>query len=328
MSTSRRQVRALTNLNAKQTFQKHDGNDLIFEVSGGLANGYVKSNVAITGTAFSGSGDSKLGSLYIQNSLEVNGDFTVRGTPTIINSDVLEIKDNIVVINKISGSADAYNTAEGGLYINRGSAQSASFLWISSSADFNFQSSSDGSFGLADIAARKVKATLLSASTEVAVNSNFVMAGTASLHTSASFTNITLTPSSKTVEGVTYNIVNLDDALHAIDNKLGVVSSTTAIANAYKCLRYQFSGTLDGTGYAEVSLPATQLSKNAFPVADLDYITTDVMVDLSGRWVNDLVAIDLQNDAGTLKVTIDAPASPNTGFRLIAVNENTSSYSI
>ena len=327
MSTSRRQVRALTNLNAKQTFQKYDGNDLIFEVSGGLANGYVSSSVPVTASAFSSSGPAKFGSAFIQGSMEVNGDFVVRGTPTIISSDVLEIKDNIVIINKISGSTDAYNTAEGGLYVNRGSAQSASFLWVSASNDWNFQSSSGGSFGLADFAARKAKVSLISSSVEVAVNSDFVMAGTASLHTSASFTNFTVTPASKTIEGTTYNIINLETALHAIDDKLGQLGSATSISNAYKRLRYQFSGTLDGTGYAEVQLPLTQNGGNAFQVADLNYVTTDVMVDLSGRWVNDLVAIDLQVSSSALWVSIDAPASPNTGFRLIAVNENTSSYS-
>jgi len=41
MATTRRKVRSLTDLNAKQTFQKIDGNDVIFEASGSLASGKV-----------------------------------------------------------------------------------------------------------------------------------------------------------------------------------------------------------------------------------------------------------------------------------------------
>ena len=46
----------------------------------------------------------------------------------------------------------------------------------------------------------------------------------------------------------------------------------------------------------------------------------------SDRWVNDLVAVDLLVSASAVHVLISAAASPNTDFRLIAVNELTSSY--
>jgi hypothetical protein len=76
-------------------------------------------------------------------------------------------------------------------------------------------------------------------------------------------------------------------------------------------------------------LPLTQESgKTAFPTADFNYITTDVMIDESGRWVNDLIAVDMEISSSAVWVSISAAAAPNTGFRLIAINENTASYTI
>jgi len=449
MATTRRKVRSLTDLNAKQNLQKVDGNDVIFEASGSLASGKVTINVPLSastiavtgasglivnnggvtinnnggltvnsngitvssggasitgdltagrsnvgnlisrvGTQLSGStttsgsltvggngsltanngatingsaltanagvvvnnsallvtnggisgsatlqagGDLTIGgNATIKGDLDVQGNMTVRGTPTIINTEVLEVKDNIIVVNKISGSEAAYVSASAGIYVNRGNYETASLLWISSSNDWQFQTTTGGTPALADLAVNKLKPVLISGSAGVAINSNLTIASTASLHTSGSFSNISLTTSSVTVDGATYNVINLDTALHAIDAALANAGISVASAqSAYRALRFQYSGTLNSSGEWSGSLPLTQESgKTAFPTADFNYITTDVMIDDGGRWVNDLVAVDMEVSSSAVWVTISAAAAANTGFRLIAINENTSSYSI
>jgi len=52
------------------------------------------------------------------------------------------------------------------------------------------------------------------------------------------------------------------------------------------------------------------------------------MINENGRWINDLVAVDMEVSSSAVWVTISAAAAPNTGFRLIAINENTASFSI
>lgn len=334
MATTRRKISSLTNLNAKQAFTASAGSVLSGSTitSGSLTVG-GNGNLLVTGGEISGSSHLKAGgsltvaaNATVQGNLEVVGNMTVRGTPTIINTDVLEIKDNIVVINKVSGSESAYDSATGGLYVNRGNAETSSLLWVSSSNDWQFAKTAGGVPSSADLVVNKLKPALLSGSSGISVNSAIVLAGTASLHTSASFTNVSISTSSVTVEGVTYNVLNLDTALHQIDSAIGSIVSSTAILNAYKRLRFQYSGTLDSNGEATVSLPLTQAGGNAFPVADFNYTTADVMIDDGGRWINDLVAVDMEVSSSQIHVSISAAAAPNTGFRLIAVNENTSSY--
>jgi hypothetical protein len=447
MATTRRKVRSLTDLNAKQNLQKVDGNDVIFEASGSLASGKVTVNVplsasaglvvsgavglivnqggvtisggdlrlnnnaiksssgftaitlnstdvktegdlivgaghikvgtntesiildsstgradfqggvritgstttsgsltvggngslSVTGGSISGSstlqagGDLTVGGdATIIGDLDVQGNMTVRGTPTIINTEVLEVKDNIIVVNKISGSEAAYVSASAGIYVNRGNYETASLLWVSSSNDWQFQTTTAGTPASADLVVNKLKPVLISGSAGVAVNSSLTIAATASLHTSASFNYVSIPTSSVVVEGTTYKVFNIDDAIHAIDAALQNAGlSAASVQSAYRALRFQYSGTLDANGEWSGSLPLTQESgKTAFPTTDFNYITTDVMIDESGRWINDLVAVDMEVSSSAVWVTISAAAAPNTGFRLIAVNENTASYSV
>jgi len=328
MATSRRKVRSLTDLSAKQILQKVSGSSTIFEAS----DSYVSSSVALTASAListstiSGSGHLTVGSAFIQNDLEVSGNLTVRGTPTIISSDVLEVKDNIIVINKISGSDAAYNSGTGGLYVNRGNNATASLLWVSSSSDWQFAKEESGNNSLADLAINKLKVVTISGSSDVGVSSQINVAAPLLLKTTASFGNYTVATSSVTVEGSSLTAVDVEKALHAIDTAIGAVATSANILNAYRRLRFQFSGTLDANGEADVTLPLTQAGGDAFQTASLGYITTDVMIWDSDRWVNDLVAVDLLVSASAVHVLVSAAASPNTDFRLIAVNELTSSY--
>ena len=328
MATSRRKVRSLTDLSAKQILQKVSGSTTIFEAG----NSYVSSSVALTASAListstiSGSGRLTVGSAFIQNDLEVSGNLTVRGTPTIISSEVLEVQDNIIVINKISGSDAAYNSGTGGLYVNRGNNATASLLWVSASNDWQVGTSAGGVSSLADLSLNKLKVVTVSGSSGVGVGSQINLAAPLLLKTTASFNNFTVATSSVTVDGNSTTAVDVERALHAINDALGSIASSANILNAYKRLRYQFSGTLDASGEADVTLPLTQAGGNAFQTASLGYITTDVMIWDSDRWVNDLVAVDLLVSASAVHVLISAAASPNTDFRLIAVNELTSSY--
>jgi hypothetical protein len=423
MATTRRKIRSLTDLNAKQTLQKVDGNDVIFEASGSLASGKVTVNVplsasaiAVTGasglivnnggvtinnntglvvnsngitvnsggasitgdlvagannvgalrsrvsTQLSGStetsgsltvggngglsvtggsisGSSTLqaggnltvgGNTLLRGNLDVEGNMVVRGQPTIINTEVLEVKDNIIVINKLSGSEAAYDTATGGLYVNRGNFETASLLWVSSSNDWQLQSTIGGTPTSADLSVNKLKASLISGSAGVSINSSLTIAATASVNTSGSFTNLSIPTSSVTVEGLTYKVFNLDTAIHAIDAALANAGlSANQVQSAYRALRFQYSGTLDANGEWSGSLPLTQESgKTAFPTTDFNYITTDVMIDENGRWINDLIAVDMEISSSAVWVSISAAAAPNTGFRLIVINENTASYTI
>lgn len=113
----------------------------------------------------------------------------------------------------------------------------------------------------------------------------------------------------------------------AITGALTPYSTSGSIQNAYKALRYQYTGTLDSSGEAEVSLPLTQYGKTAFPVSDFNYVNADIMVDSGGKWINDLVSLQLKVSSSLIYVSISAPAAPNINFRLIAVNDNGSTYS-
>lgn len=297
-------------------------------------------SLSVTGGGISGSstlqagGDLTVGgNATVQGNLDVVGNMTVRGTPTIINTDVLEVKDNIVVINKVSGSDAAYVSASAGLYVNRGNAETASLLWVSSSNDWQFAKTVGGTPSSADLVVNKLKPLLISGSSGVSINSELTIAATASLHTSGAFSNVTIPTSSVTVEGATYKVFNLDTAFHAIDSALANAGiSAVSVQNAYTRLRYQASGNFDVNGFVEVPLPAQVSSVDAFPTSSFNYVTAEVMVKSGGRWINDLVAVELvvsgaSNNA--IHVLIDAPALTNTDeYRLIAINNDPAKFVI
>jgi hypothetical protein len=256
------------------------------------------------------------------------GNMLVSGALAIINTDVLEVKDNIVVINKLSGSSLPFDASQAGLYINRGNSETGSFLWVSSSNDyqFNYTSNAGTTNNLADLKFNRAKINSISGSAGVDVDSNIRFNQTASLHTSGSFTTLT---------GIVVNgggLFNIDQAFHAIDDALTAGTNNTKITNAYSRLRHQITGAFDASGNAIVVLPKTKLSQNAFPATDLNYVMVDVAVLDSGVWVNDLLSVQLKV-SGTLSdelhVVLDAPALGATDkYRLIAENYNTASYAL
>jgi hypothetical protein len=324
-----RQIKSLTDLSAQKLLQKKVGSNIVFEVS----DSNISSSLPLTASALvsnstiSGSGHLSAGSGYINGSLEVKGNLLVSGALAIINTDVIEVKDNIVVINKLSGSELPYSSVEAGLYINRGNFETASFLWNSASNDYQFKytTANGASSTFADLQFNKAKINNISGSGGVTVSSDIILDKTASLHTSASFTNLT----SLQIVGERFN---LDEAFHAIDHALGAGINNQVIINGYSRLRHQITGSFDANGSAIVVLPKTKLSQNAFPATDIDYVMVDVSVLESGVWVNDLLSVQLKVSGAVndeLHVVLDAPAMGTSDkYKLLAENYNTASYQL
>lgn len=322
-----RQIKSLTDLSAQKLLQKKVGSSIVFEVSDTNISASIPltASALVSNSTISGSGKLSAGSGYFEGDVKVMGNMLVSGALAIINTDILEIKDNILVINKLSGSAAAYDETQAGLYINRGNFETASFLWVSSSNhyEFNYTTANGATSNLADLKFNKAKLNYITGSGGIDVDSDIRLNQTASLHTSASFNTLT----GITVAGGMFNI---DQAFHAIDDALTSGTNNTQILNAYRRLRYQITGAFDSSGNAIVILPKTQLSQDAFPATALDYVMVDVSVLDSGVWVNDLLSVQLKvsgalNDE--LHVVLDAPALGATDkYRLIAENYNTSSF--
>lgn len=85
------------------------------------------------------------GSARFQNDVEVDGNLTVNGTTTTLDSQTLVIEDPIIELAKNNSGGDA-NTFDQGLFFNRGSLDNVSFLWDESADQFAFAttSSEDG----------------------------------------------------------------------------------------------------------------------------------------------------------------------------------------
>lgn len=99
------------------------------------------------------------------------------------------------------------------------------------------------------------------------------------------------------------------------------VATRTGVQTVYNTYRHTVSGTLNGSGAAEVNL--TSVSATGFDYLDLHKIAVDVMIDdgTGLAYTNDLASVKLENSASQVYVKIDAPATPNRGYRLVAVNE-------
>jgi hypothetical protein len=325
-----RQIKSLTDLSAQKLLQKKVGTNIVFEVSDTNISASIPltASALVSNSTISGSGRLTAGSGYFGGDVQIMGNMLVSGALAIINTDVLEVKDNIVVINKLSGSSGAYDASQAGLYINRGNNETGSFLWVSSSNDYQFgyTTNAGGTTNLADLKFNKAKINSISGSAGVDVDSNIRLNQTASLHTSASFTTLT---------GIVVNgggLFNIDQAFHAIDDALTSGTNNTKIVNAYNRLRHQITGAFDASGNAIVILPKTKLGQNAFPATDLNYVMVDVATLDTGVWVNDLLSVQLKV-SGTLSdelhVVLDAPALGATDkYRLIAENYNTASYAL
>lgn len=112
--------------------------------------------------------------------LTVGGDLTVSGTTTTINTQTLEVADNIIEVNLASDGTETAQTA--GIQVNRGSGQDkAQVLWNDTNGEFQLlNGSSDASLDVGSVDAEEV---LIPSGGKIKINS--VSLGDYSLFVSA-----------------------------------------------------------------------------------------------------------------------------------------------
>jgi len=130
---------------------------------------------------------------------------------------------------------------------------------------------------------------------------------------------------------------NVDDAFHAVDRALDIVSNIinngeSEASAGYKRLRFKEVGYFGSDGTATIALPRQQYGMPAFPTSSIDYINVSVMVKDEDAWTNDLLAVNIVvsgSSSDQIYVLLDAPALNNTDqYRILAVNENPDDYMI
>jgi len=77
------------------------------------------------------------GAVNVSTNLSVDGNLTVNGTTTTIDSTTLTIEDPLIQLAKNNSGGDA-NTFDQGLFFNRGSLDNVSFIWDESTDQFAF----------------------------------------------------------------------------------------------------------------------------------------------------------------------------------------------
>jgi hypothetical protein len=99
--------------------------------------------------------------------------------------------------------------------------------------------------------------------------------------------------------------------------------NTANIQNAYKRLRFQEVGFFDINGEASIELPSSSYGGDAFPITSFNYVNVSVDIKEDGRWINDMLAVQMLTSSGKIIVEISAPALTNTDqYKLIALNED------
>ena len=84
---------------------------------------------------------TETGEQTIAGDIVISGDLTISGTTTYINTNHLNIGDNIIQLNADIGGSTA-PTEDAGFYVNRGSQPDASFLWDEDDDRFSTYSNS------------------------------------------------------------------------------------------------------------------------------------------------------------------------------------------
>jgi len=131
----------------------------------------------------------------------------------------------------------------------------------------------------------------------------------------------------KWVDGTPLNATSASYAVNAATASHITDGANTSIQNAYNRLRYQTVGYFDITGSAIIMLPSSSLGGNAFPTGSFNYVDVSVTVKQGGRWINDLLSMQMYTSSTNVYVELSAPALTNTDqYKLIAVNENPSDY--
>jgi hypothetical protein len=253
-------------------------------------------------------------------SVVVRGNLTVQGTTTSVDSTVVNIGDKSIAL--ATGSTTLSDANGSGFSVGSGSNGLAQF-------QYNFPSTSFKSSEDLDVASGKVyringtqvlsNNTLGSGITASSLTSVGILTSlSASGHTAIS------TLSASAVSGTAGTFTSLSVGGATVATQTAV---TTALQNAYRALRYVQTGSLAGS---TVTVDLTTVDGTVFAVAQKDYVSVDVMVrsGSANNWQNDLVAVHLSSSATNLYVLIDALGNDMDGYRLIAINENDSAYSV
>jgi hypothetical protein len=131
----------------------------------------------------------------------------------------------------------------------------------------------------------------------------------------------------KWVDGTPLNATSASYATNALTASHITDGATTSIQNAYSRLRYQTVGNFDVTGSATIMLPSSSLGGYAFPTGSFNYIDVSVTVKQNGRWINDLLSVQMYTSSTNVYIELSAPALTSTDqYKVLAVNENPSDY--
>jgi len=325
----------LSDLQANKQILKIDkdaGDAVLFNVSGTVADGgHVSSSFAYTGSGLFVDGDAVVkGRLTVREyySEQVSASIIYESGSTKFGNtqdDTHEFTGSVFVSGTFAAD---YLSASLGLYsggpsLLNGLVQAQNGLTVSG-ASLNAST--------VDVSASNLYVTNLATVSSLSASTPVVaplgIFATSSTATTASFNNIQVLTSSYTVNGQSYDIYSIDQALHVIDNALG---DKTKTENAYKRLRFQTSGTFDQSGVQLVALPTSSLGGESFPISSLPYITFDVMfkLDAGDNWMNDVAAVEVYVTGASgseyIEVAINTAEIPYA-YRLIAINEDPSKY--
>ncbi len=103
--------------------------------------------------------------------------------------------------------------------------------------------------------------------------------------------------------------------------------NTTNLQNAYKRLRYQAIGYFDVDGSAIIELPTSSYGGSSFTTNSYDHINVTVQIKEDGRWLNDLLSVQLFTASNNVYIELTAPSLNETNqFKLLAVNEDPNYY--
>jgi hypothetical protein len=74
-------------------------------------------------------------------------------------------------------------------------------------------------------------------------------------------------------------------------------------------------------------LPSSSLGGYSFPTSSFEYINISVTIKEDGRWINDLLSMQMYTSSTNIYIELSAPALTNTDqYKLLAVNENPADY--
>ena len=105
--------------------------------------------------------------------------------------------------------------------------------------------------------------------------------------------------------------------------------NTTAIQNAYKRLRYVETGFFDVNGSKIIELPTASYGGISFTSNSFNYINVNVFVKEDGRWINDLLSMQLFTSSAKIFVELSAPSLDNNNeYKILVINEDPNFYSI